>query len=150
MNNSLLTEEEIKIWHMWKKTFKSIYGRIEKDSIENTGLSEGDFIILDRLMCLGGGTLRQHELSEAVEWTKSRLSHHLTRMEKRGLVIRAPFNNKTGVEVSITDVGKMTLENAYPIIYKGVKKYFIEQLTEQDIESITKLANRVNEYFITR
>lgn len=149
MNNSLLTEEEMKIWHMWKKTFKSIFSRIEKDSIENSGVSEGDFIILDSLVRLGNGILRQHELATAVDWTKSRISHHLTRMEKRGLVIRTPINNKTGVEVTITDNGKTTLENAYPVVYNGVKKYFIEQLTEADIESINRISDKVDKFFAT-
>ncbi|MFJ8219690.1 hypothetical protein [Bacillus cereus] len=33
---------------------------------------------------------------------KSRLSHHLTRMEKRGLVISIPLDANRGVQVIIT------------------------------------------------
>ena len=35
-----------------------------------------------------GGLLRARELGTEIGWDRSRLSHHLTRMEKRGLVAR--------------------------------------------------------------
>ncbi len=77
-----------------------------------------------------------------MNWDKSRLSHHLTRMEKRGLVIRSPLDADRGVQVIITSAGKAALDEALPIVSMAIRKYFLDQLTEQDIESITKLAER--------
>lgn len=48
-----MNEEEMRIWHMWKGSFQTIFGRVIKDMSENTGLSEGDFGVLDRLDLLG-------------------------------------------------------------------------------------------------
>ncbi|MGG3944159.1 MarR family transcriptional regulator [Peribacillus psychrosaccharolyticus] len=47
------------------------------------------------------GNLRQQEL-QPMDLDKSRLSHHLTRMEKRGLVIREQVKIERGVQVFIT------------------------------------------------
>ncbi|WP_178022163.1 MarR family transcriptional regulator [uncultured Paenibacillus sp.] len=142
MKKNELTEEEMRIWNLWKSSFKRIFGRVIKDLTEETGLSEGDYGVLDRLDLLGEGSLRQQELADSMDWDKSRLSHHLTRMEKRGLVERKPLDTDRGVQVLITSAGRSALEDARPVVSQGIRKYFLDQLTEQDIASITKLAER--------
>lgn len=142
MNNNEINEEEMRIWHMWKGTFKDIFGRVVKDMSEHTGLSDGDFGILDRLDLYGNGKLRQQELADSMDWTKSRLSHHLTRMERRDLVLRKPLETDRGVQVIITATGKSSLDDARPIVSMAIRKHFLDLLTDQDIESITKLSKR--------
>lgn len=142
MDNNELNEEEMRIWHMWKGSFQSIFGRVIKEMSEHTGLSEGDYGVLDRLVLLGNGSLRQQELADSMDWDKSRLSHHLTRMEKRGLVMRKPLDTDRGVQVIITSAGQSALDDARPIVAKAIREHFLDQLTDQDIESITKLAER--------
>ncbi|MHA6532163.1 MarR family winged helix-turn-helix transcriptional regulator [Paenibacillus sp. BAC0078] len=142
MNMSELNEDEMHIWNMWKGSFKRIFGRVVKEMSDHTGLSEGDFGVLDRLVQFGNGKLRQHELADSMDWDKSRLSHHLTRMEKRGLVLRKPLDTDRGVQVIITSAGKSALDEALPIVSKSIRKHFLDLLTDQDIESITKLSER--------
>ncbi|MBD2843848.1 MarR family transcriptional regulator [Paenibacillus sp. IB182496] len=142
MDTNELNEQEMRIWNLWKGTFKRIFGRVVADMSAHTGLSEGDFGVLDRLVQLGGGKLRQQELADSMEWDKSRLSHHLTRMEKRGLVQRKPLATERGIEVSITAAGQSALAEALPVVSKAIRTYFLDQLTDADIESITKLAER--------
>ncbi|WP_028559315.1 MarR family winged helix-turn-helix transcriptional regulator [Paenibacillus pinihumi] len=145
MDKNELNEEEMQLWYMWKNTFKKIMDRVVKEMSEKTGLSEeGDFGVLVRLVDLGNGELRQQELVESMEWTKSRLSHHLTRMEQRGLVLRKPLDTGNGVQVIITSSGKSAVDASRPIYAKAVHKHFLDQLTDQDIELITKLAERVD------
>lgn len=142
MDINKVNEDEMRIWNMWKGSFKRIFGRVVKELSEHTGLSEGDFGILDRLIQFGDGKLRQQQLVDSMNWDKSRLSHHLTRMEKRGLVKRGPLDADRGVQVIITSAGKAALDEALPIVSMAIRKYFLDQLTDQDIESITKLAER--------
>ncbi|OPG99113.1 MarR family transcriptional regulator [Chryseobacterium mucoviscidosis] len=129
---------------MWKGSFQTIFGRVVKDMSDQTGLSEGDFGVLDRLILFGNGNLRQQELADSMDWDKSRLSHHLTRMEKRGLVMRKPLDTDRGIQVMITPAGKSKLDDARPYLSKAIRKHFFEQLTDQDIELIKKLAERTN------
>ncbi|WP_231637846.1 MarR family transcriptional regulator [Paenibacillus sp. FSL R5-0912] len=132
----------MRIWNMWKGSFKRIFGRVVKEMSEHTGLSEGDFGVLDRLVQFGEGKLRQQELADSMDWDKSRLSHHLTRMEKRGLVLRKPLDTDRGVQIIITSAGRSALEAALPIVSKAIRKHFLDQLTDEDIKSITTLAER--------
>lgn len=108
-----------------------------------TGLSEGDFGILDRLDLYGKGKLRQQELADSMDWSKSRLSHHLTRMEKRGLVLREPLETERGVQIITTSAGKSALNKARPVVSAAIREHFLKLLTEHDIDSITNLAERV-------
>lgn len=142
MDKNELNEEEMRIWHMWKGSFQSIFGRVIKEMSERTGLSEGDYGVLDRLVLLGNGSLRQQELADSMDWDKSRLSHHLTRMEKRGLVKRKPLDTDRGVQVLITSAGQAALDDARPVVSQAIRKHFLDQLTDHDVESITKLAER--------
>ncbi len=137
-----MSQEEIQLWYKWKGTFNNIFGRVIKEMSEHTGLSEGDYGVLDRLDLLGDGKLRQQELADSMDWDKSRLSHHLTRMEKRGLVTRKPLDADRGVLVGITDVGTSALSDARPIVAMAIRRHFLDQLTDLDIASITKLAER--------
>jgi len=142
MNKSELNEEEIQLWYAWKGSYHHIFGRVIKEMSERTGLSEGDYGVLDRLDLLGEGNLRQQDLAASMDWDKSRLSHHLTRMEKRGLVSRKSLDKDRGVQVIITSAGKSALDDARPIVARAIRKHFLDQLTDQDIASITKLAER--------
>lgn len=47
-----------------------------------------------------------------------------------------------GVQVLITAAGRSALEDARPVVSQGIRKYFLDQLTEEDISSITNLAAR--------
>lgn len=143
MDNNELNQEEMKIWHMWKGSFHTIFNRVIKDMSDHVGLSEGDFGVLDRLVLHGDGKLRQQDLADSMNWDKSRLSHHLKRMEKRGLVTRTPLDKDRGVQVIITPVGTEALDSARPFLSQAIRKHFFEKLTEQDIELITKLSERI-------
>ncbi|MBO7745079.1 MarR family transcriptional regulator [Paenibacillus sp. MWE-103] len=145
MNTNELREDELRLWNMWKGSYKRIFGRVVKEMSEHTGLSEGDFGVLDRLVQFGDGQLRQQELAHSMDWDKSRLSHHLTRMEKRGLVERKPMDLDRGVQVVITAAGQAALHEALPIVSMAIRKHFLGPLTQQDIESITKMAERSKE-----
>lgn len=142
MDKRKLNEDEIQLWYKWKGSFHNIFGRVIKELSDHTGLSEGDYGVLDRLDLLGDGSLRQQELTESMDWDKSRLSHHLTRMEKRKLVVRKPLDTDRGVQVIITPFGISALNDARPIVSMAIRKYFLDYLTAQDVESITRLAEK--------
>ncbi|AZB41519.1 MarR family transcriptional regulator [Bacillus sp. FJAT-42376] len=143
MKKKQISQEEMNIWHMWKGSYQSIFGRVVKDLTDQTGLSEGDFGILDRLDQFGNGELRQQELADSMTWDKSRLSHHLTRMEKRGLVRRKPSDSDRGVQVIITEAGKTALNEARPVVSEAIREHFLSLLTEEDVESIGRIGERV-------
>jgi DNA-binding MarR family transcriptional regulator len=122
----VLTETELRIWHTWKLAGDVVWDRIVRDVLDATGLSGPDFGILSRLADLGYGSLRQGELQQSMHWDKTRLSHHLKRMEDRGLIDRTPSGRSTIVELASD--GWQLLERARPVHERAVRQHLLERV----------------------
>ena len=93
------------------------------------GLSDPGYGVLSRLADLGGGQLRQQDLADSMGWDKSHLSHHLTRMQQRGLVERQPSGD--AVTVRLTPAGRVVLDQAVPVHAAAVRRHLLSRLTAE-------------------
>ncbi|WP_416069849.1 MarR family transcriptional regulator [Streptomyces sp. AK02-01A] len=84
-----------------------------------------DFGVLTRVVETGGGRLRQSRLAELMGVHRSRLSHHLTRMEERGLITRERAVG--GVDVVVTDDGRRATERARPVHAAAVRRHLVDR-----------------------
>jgi DNA-binding MarR family transcriptional regulator len=125
-----LTGEEWGLWHAWKVAAETVRTRVAADITAATGLSDPDFAVLTRVADTGTGRMRQNLLGESMGYHRSRLSHHLTRMEERGLVAREPAPG--GVDVVITDAGREAVREARPVHAAAVRRYLIGPLEDAD------------------
>ena len=64
---------------------------LERGLQRDCGISKAEFSVLVTLWRTTGREMRVGELSESLDWDKSRVSHQLTRMEKRGFVKRTQY-----------------------------------------------------------
>jgi DNA-binding MarR family transcriptional regulator len=78
-----------------------------------------------------GGRLRPYQLCEALSWEQSRLSHQLTRMERRGLVAReeCPADGRGAFVILRTD-GAAAIESAAPGHVATVRQLIFDQLDD--------------------
>lgn len=144
MKQAKLSEQEMQLWLMYKETFKTIFTRIIKENYEKAGISDGDYMVLDTLTTSKTGQIRQQELADKMGWSRSRLAHHLVRMEKRGLVERRSEKGHI-VQVIITPEGTAAFDAVLPVSATAIKRYFLDLLTEQDIDSISRLSTKTKE-----
>jgi DNA-binding MarR family transcriptional regulator len=133
--------EEAALWHAWKLASESVRDRIVAEISAATGLSDPDFGVLTRVVEDGGGRMRQNLLAESMGYHRSRLSHHLTRMEQRGLITRQEAGN--GVEVSVTDAGRAAVAQARPVHAVAVRRHLIDPLTSSDRTTLLALLERL-------
>lgn len=120
-----LTEQEQHLWHAWKVAADKVRQRVAEDIKAGSGLSDQDFGILTRLVELGGGELRQNDLGGLLQWDRTRLSHQLTRMERRGLVSRSTVDG--GVLVRVLDEGANLVRIARPIHAAAVREHLLQR-----------------------
>ncbi|WP_290059114.1 MarR family winged helix-turn-helix transcriptional regulator [Amycolatopsis solani] len=125
-----LSKDEMALWHAWKRAAETVRARVAEDIAAETGLSDPDFGVLTRVTEDGRGRLRQNQLADSMGWHRSRLSHHLTRMEQRGLVTRRPVDG--GVEVVVTDAGRAEAARARPVHARAVRAHLVEPLGKAD------------------
>jgi DNA-binding MarR family transcriptional regulator len=77
-------------------------------------------------------------------WSKSRLSHHITRMQGRGLVVKQECaDDGRGAVVALTEKGLRTIQEAAPAHAESVRRHFIDLLTDTEIAVLGDLTERV-------
>lgn len=118
--------------------------RVGRDIAQATGLSGPDFGVLSRLAGIGKGEMRQQALAKAMGWDKSRLSHHLTRMQTKKLVERLKADGRT-VLVVLTKEGRTRLEAARPIHAESVRRNLLSRLSVDQIETLVRVSNILGE-----
>jgi DNA-binding MarR family transcriptional regulator len=141
LDGAALTAEELRLWHAWKTAAEAVRTRIAADIAAATGLSDPDFGVLTRLGDTAGGRMRQNVLAESMGYHRSRLSHHLTRMEERGLVVREPASG--GVEVVVTEAGLAAVAQARPVHASAVRRYLTGPLRDMDLGQFTAVLEQL-------
>jgi DNA-binding MarR family transcriptional regulator len=144
MSTQLLSPQELRIWHAFKLMGEDVMERVGRDIAQATGLSGPDFGVLSRLDALGKGEMRQQALAESLGWDKSRLSHHLTRMQRRQLIERREAESRV-VLVILTKQGRAKLDLARPVHAASVRRNLLSRLSQQQIETIVRVSNLLGE-----
>lgn len=141
-----LTETEQHAWRSFVRMHDKIIGRLAREVQAETGLSAADYGVLVHLTEVPEGRLRVLELAKAVEWEKSRMSHHINRMAKRGLVVReeCPSDGRVAFVV-VTPAGREALVAAAPRHVEAVRRMFIDPLSPAELAMLAQISNRITE-----
>jgi DNA-binding MarR family transcriptional regulator len=144
MDPQWLDEREARLWQSYRDTHRELLRVLEARMIANSGLSGADYALLHPLSEAEDGVLRTRELGRAVGWERSRLSHQVSRMEKRGLVCREECTaDARGSMVRLTEVGRKAIEAAAPDHADAVRAYFFNRLTSDEQTQLTTLLDRI-------
>lgn len=120
-----LDDDEQKAWRSYLLMTRTLETHLERHLQRDFGLSKSDFEILVNLSESASGRMRAFELSRSTQWEKSRLSHHLTRMEKRGL-IRKEACEARYPEIAITEAGLAAIKECAPAHAARVREFFVD------------------------
>ena len=108
-----LSDTEQRAWRALQHFGAPLAAALNRQLLTDSALSTADYQVLVVLSETDGGVLRAGELGRATGWEKSRLSHHLRRMESRGLVRREEcLTDGRGLLVVITEVGRQAIAQA--------------------------------------
>ena len=118
--------------------------QLARDLARDSGLSEADYDVLSTLSESERSTLRLSDLAAHMLWSKSRLSHHVTRMEQRGLVARqeCPGDGR-GALLTLTEAGWQAIRAAAPAHVASVREHFIDPLSAEQIRVLGDITEEV-------
>jgi DNA-binding MarR family transcriptional regulator len=139
MTQSSLSEAEMASWLRFRFTVEETSLRVSRELARATGISVGQFGILNTLTKATGGELRQQKLTDLMRWDRTRASHQLTRMAKAGLVQRVKRPPK-GTAILITELGRSELGRIRPVLAKAVRKHYFARLTPAQLKAVDDLA----------
>lgn len=141
-----LTKQEDRAWRGYRRMRTLLDLELGRDLMRESGLSEADYDVLSGLSETEGRRLRLSELAAQMLWSKSRLSHHITRMQQRGLVRREECSDDArGSMIVLTEAGWQAIVEAAPGHVESVRRHLIDLLTEDEIEALAAFTGRVVE-----
>ena len=142
-----LTPDEDRAWRGWLAVTDRLHSRLASDLLADSGLSYADYQILVHLSEADDRRIRMSDLAAKVDWSKSRVSHQVARMEARGLVRREECSSDArGAFAALTDAGMEQIRAAAPGHVESVRRHFIDLLEQGDLEALTEVSRRVLEH----
>ena len=141
-DRTVLGDDEQAAWRSFVEMRHLLDRHLVRHLQRESGLSDSDFEILVNLSESPEGRMRAFELGQATLWEKSRLSHHLSRMEKRGLVRREASDSRYP-DVVLTDAGRAAIEAAAPANAARVREFFVDVLGPERLEVLRQASDDV-------
>ena len=139
-----LTESEQDLWRHILASIRKINRGMEETLLACGDISAAEFSVLVSLSEAPEHTRRLRELCTELEWDRSRASHQITRMEKRGLVRKEKCaGDARGVEVVMTKSGRERLEAAVPEHVESVRRMVFDHLDPADAPAVLRFCEGV-------
>lgn len=139
-----LTQREERAWRAYRRMQTVLPAQLARDLVRDSALTDPDYDVLSTLSERPGHRWQLRDLAAKMLWSRSRLSHHIARMESRGLVAREDDPaDRRGCMIVLTEDGRRTLDKAAPQHVASVREHFVDLLTDDEIATLTQLAERV-------
>ena len=123
-----LTDDEQRVWRDYLTMTARLQVAMSRQLQRDCGLSLADYDVLVAMDEQPG--CRITDLGDRLGWEQSRLSHQLTRMRSRGLVVRAAdTGDRRAATIDLTEEGRAALRDAAPghaalvraVVFDGVR-----------------------------
>jgi DNA-binding MarR family transcriptional regulator len=139
-----LSAEEARAWLGYRRMRALLDLQISRDLASDSGLSDADYDVLSTVSESPERMLRLGDLAAYMLWSKSRLSHHIARMEQRGLVARQDCAaDGRGAMLTLTEAGWQAIRSAAPAHVDSVRRHFIGLLSAGQIRMLGDLTETV-------
>lgn len=134
-----LDDHQQRVWRLWLEVTNGLPVLLNRELATDSELSLQDFEVLVFLSETEDHSMRVVALADAMHWERSRLSHQLTRMEKRGLVFRESCcTDGRGQLVRLSDTGWEAVVAAAPghaglvrrVVFGGLNMDHLEELEQ--------------------
>jgi DNA-binding MarR family transcriptional regulator len=131
-----LNDDQQRVWRAWLLGSAVLNERLDAQLREHD-LDLAEYEILVTLSEASDRQLRMAELADAVHQSRSRLTHTVTRMEKRGLIERTTCPvDRRGVWANLTDAGVRLLDDAAPSHVECVRHNFVDAVDPKDYAAV--------------
>ena len=116
---------------------------LQRELQDDAGLSTQDYEVLVHLTDNPEGRMRVTDLARLMQWERSRVSHHVTRMEGRGLVQRVECaEDGRGAFVVTTPQGRAAIEQAAPGHVNTVRRLVFDALSPEEVDSFGAIIDK--------
>src|SRR6202012_526505 len=130
MTVAWLSDDEQLEWLSYLRMSSLLPAALNRQLQQDCGLSLPEYEVLVQLSEAPQRRLRPFQICEALNWEQSRLSHQLTRMERRGLVSRMECEaDGRGAIVELAGAGADAIATAAPRHVAAVRGLIFDRLS---------------------
>lgn len=130
MGGTWLTADEQRAWRTYVRMSSLLPAQLNRQLQRDSGLTLPEYEVLVQLSEAPDHLLRPYQICDALNWEQSRLSHQLTRMQRRGLVVRQECEaDGRGAFVVLTPAGASAIDSAAPGHVAAVRDLIFDRLT---------------------
>ena len=131
-------------WSGFIRAHSSIVKELDAELQAAHGLPLSSFDVLVQLSLGPNGRMQMSELAEAVHLSRSGLTRRVDRLERQGLLERRKGErDPRQVFACITKAGLERLAETTPTHLAGVRRMFLEQLSQPQVEQLAVIWNQL-------
>jgi DNA-binding MarR family transcriptional regulator len=146
-----LTPDQQRAWLAYMRVQLRLTYEMNRQLQADSSLSLPDYDVLNALRHAPGGRMRITGLAALIGWERSRLSHHVRRLENRGLVESRPAPaDRRATEITLTNQGWDEITRASSGHIDLVRRLFFEGLPDELLEPLTAGLESVYDNIIDR
>jgi DNA-binding MarR family transcriptional regulator len=140
-----LDDHESAAWHGFLQAHAEIQVELEHELQAAHQLSFSDYFALLALEKAERGSLRMHDLAKPVRLTRSGLTRLVERLERVGLIERAPCpDDARGTEARITEPGRALVHAASATHLAGVRRRFLARFSPAELQLLAEQFGRLS------
>lgn len=143
-NVTWLDEDQLHAWKALIVLAQLLPSALDRQLQADSGLAHSDYAVLVTLSDEPDRRLRMSDLAALMDYSQSRLSHAMTRMEKAGWVRRVPCVEDKRVQYAVlTDNGQAVLTDAAPGHAAHVQRLVFDHLNATQVRQLGTIAERI-------
>jgi DNA-binding MarR family transcriptional regulator len=133
-----LTADQQRAWLAYMRVQLRLTYEMNRQLQADSNLSLPDYDVLNALRYASGGRMWVTALAARIGWERSRVSHHVRRLQDRGLVeLRPAPADRRSTEITLTDQGWDEITRASGGHIDLVRRLFFEGLPDELLEPLT-------------
>lgn len=139
-----LTKPQQHVWRSYLGATTLLMDRLDRDLRTTHDLSMPEYEILVRLSESPDRSIRMATLAAQVSHSRSRVTHTISRLERKGIVRRTQaVGDGRGVSAVLTDHGFSVLEQAAHTHVRGVHAHLVELASAEELAVLGRVMQRV-------
>jgi DNA-binding MarR family transcriptional regulator len=139
-----LGDEESQAWRALIVLTQLLPGALDRQLQADAGIAHADYAVLATLSDAPCRRLRMSDLAALMDFSQSRLSHAMKRIEKLGWVRREPCpQDKRVFYAVLTDRGDNVLSRAAPGHVSQVRQLIFDHLTASQVRQLRVIVERI-------
>ena len=139
-----LTPDQLRAWKKFVAVVEVLPGVLDSQLQRDADVTHFEYFTMAMLSEAPDRTLRMTSLASATNSTLPRLSHVVSRLEKRGYVDRAPCpEDRRATNATLTEEGWSKVVATAPGHVDTVRENVIEPLTAEDVADLDRIMGRV-------